>query len=133
MHDSRQAMAITILHTHFMHFFRINVKYIQKLLPCCIEVRRYSPIKETCRFFRKTFILCKLRSTIFKITSSYINCHNQNHVRNKMQFRKRLCNKGLQSYGRFCAQVQSKSRKRIEIFTFQAFVKKANHLARFND
>ena len=38
-----------------------------------------------------------------------------NHVRNTMQFRKRLCNKGLQSYGRFCAQVQLKSRKKIEI------------------
>ena len=53
-----------------------------------------------------------------------------------MQFRKRSCNEGLQSYGRFYAQVQSKTQKRIEnyrIFTFQAFVKKANHLARFND
>ena len=53
-----------------------------------------------------------------------------------MQFRKRLCNEGLQSYGRFCAQAQLKIQKRIEderIFTFQVFVKKVNHLASFND
>ena len=53
-----------------------------------------------------------------------------------MQFRERSCNEGLQSYGHFCAQVQSKTQKRIEndrIFTFQMFVKKANHPKRFND
>ena len=33
----------------------------------------------------------------------------QNHVRNTMRFRKSSCNKGLQSYGHFCAQVQSKN------------------------
>ena len=52
-----------------------------------------------------------------------------------MQLGKRLCNEGLPSYGRFCAPAQSKTQKRIEserIFTFQ-FMKKANHLARFND
>ena len=31
-----------------------------------------------------------------------------------MQFRKRLCDEGLQSYGNFCAQVQSKTQKRID-------------------
>ena len=53
-----------------------------------------------------------------------------------MQLRKKLCNEGPQSYGGVCAQVQSKTGKRIEnerIFTFQAFVKLANHLARFDD
>ena len=30
-----------------------------------------------------------------------------------MQFRKRLCDEELQRYGRFCAQVQSKTWKRI--------------------
>ena len=52
-----------------------------------------------------------------------------------MQFRKRSCDEGLQSYGDFCAQAQSKTRKRIEnerIFTFQGSVKKVNHLARFD-
>ena len=44
-----------------------------------------------------------------------------------MQFRKRLCDKGLQSYGHFCAQMQSKSQKRIEN-TFQAIVKKVDFL-----
>ena len=46
-----------------------------------------------------------------------------------MQFRKRLCDEGLQSYGHFCAQVQSKLRKSLN----QALMKKANHLTRFND
>ena len=53
-----------------------------------------------------------------------------------MQLRKRLCDVGLPGYWCFCAQAQLKKRKRIEnerIFTFQAFVKKANHLARFDD
>ena len=52
-----------------------------------------------------------------------------------MQLGKILCNEGLPSYGRFCAPAQSKTQKRIEserIFTFQ-FMKKANHLARFNN
>ena len=44
----------------------------------------------------------------------------QNHMRNTMQFIKRLCDEGLRTYGRFCAQGQSKTQKRIEnekIFT----------------
>ena len=39
-----------------------------------------------------------------------------------MQFRKRSCDEGLQNYGHCCAQVQSKTWKRIEnrrIFTFK--------------
>ena len=53
-----------------------------------------------------------------------------------MQCRKRSCDEGLQSCGCFCAQAQSKIWKRIKnerIFTFQVFMKKANHLACFND
>ena len=37
----------------------------------------------------------------------------QNYVRNKMKFRKSLCDEEMQSYGRFYAQVQSKTWKRI--------------------
>ena len=69
-------------------------------------------------------------------TLHYLELHNkyltQNHMRNTMQLRKRLCHEGLPSYGHFCAQAQSKAQKRIEnerIFTFQTFVKKANHHA----
>ena len=51
-----------------------------------------------------------------------------------MQFRKRSCNEGLQSYGCFFAQAQSKAQKRIENERiYQAFVKKANHLLRLDD
>ena len=53
-----------------------------------------------------------------------------------MQLGKRLCDEGLPSYMRFCAQAQSKVRKRMEnerIFIFQVFVKEANHFACFND
>ena len=58
-----------------------------------------------------------------------------NHVRNTIQLRE-SCNEGLPSYGLFCAQAQLKTRRRIQnekIFTFQVFVKKANHLACFDD
>ena len=82
-------------------------------------------------FFRKTFIFCKLQSTIFKSRNKiYTYYQMQNHVRSMMQFRKRLCNEGLRSYGRFYAQVQLKSKDRK--FTFQAFVK-TNHLTHFDD
>ena len=49
---------------------------------------------------------------------------------------KSWCDKGLQSYGHFCAQMLSKTWKRIEnerIFTLQTFLKKVNHLTRFDD
>ena len=38
-----------------------------------------------------------------------------------MQFRKISCDEGLQSYGRFYAQVQSKTRKRLETEGFSRF------------
>ena len=56
----------------------------------------------------------------------------QNHVRNTMQFRKRLCNKGNEVMDVLCPsaiKITEKDRKS----TFQVFVKKANHLARFDD
>ena len=47
-----------------------------------------------------------------------------------MQFRKRSCDEGLQSYGCTRAvKLTEKDRK----FTFQAIVKKKNRLARFDD
>ena len=60
----------------------------------------------------------------------------QNHVRNMMHLEKDCVMKSCQVIWPFCVQMQSKARKRIEnerIFTFQAFVKKANHLAHFNE
>ena len=46
-----------------------------------------------------------------------------------MQFRKRSCDKGLQTYGRpSVVKVMEKNKK----FTFQAIVKKANCLACFS-
>ena len=53
-----------------------------------------------------------------------------------MQFRKRLCNEGLQNNGHLCAQVQSKTWKRIQnerVFSFKASVYKVNYLACFGD
>ena len=50
-----------------------------------------------------------------------------------IQFKKRSCDLGLQSYGRFCAQVQSKSWKRVEKVTFQAIVKEVSCFACFDD
>ena len=53
-----------------------------------------------------------------------------------MQFSKRSCDEGLQSYGIFvpkCSQKHGKELKTEKIFTFQGFVKKANHLACFDD
>ena len=44
-----------------------------------------------------------------------------------MQFTKRSCDEGLQSYGHFCVIENER------IFTFQAFVKKTNHLAGLDD
>ena len=58
----------------------------------------------------------------------------QNHVRNMMQFRKTSCDEGLRSYGRFCVQVPSQAWKRIvNERIFEVFMKKANHLAPFDD
>ena len=39
-----------------------------------------------------------------------------------MRFRKRSCDEGLQSYGRFCAQMQSKTQKekRLNDFHFSS-------------
>jgi len=60
----------------------------------------------------------------------------QNHVKNTMQFRKRSCNEGLQSYRGFYAQnalnIMEKDRKK-RIFILQVLVKKANYLAHFDD
>ena len=50
-----------------------------------------------------------------------------------MQFRKRSCDEGLWAFLFPSAVKNTENDRKLKDFTFQAFVKKANHLTRFDD
>ena len=89
-------------------------------------------MKETCQFFRKTKVLCKLRSAFLNYVIKCILPDAESREEHDAILKKIVQQRTAKLWAFLCTsavKLMEKDRK----FTFQAIVKKANRLARSDD